>query len=59
MGERVERDHETEVLEAYDQRLGRIALFEDLMGYVDTGDCTFDEAIEQYKHDLEVGDGRA
>jgi len=51
--------HEQMVRDLHDEskaRLGRLALFEEMMTYVDQGQCTFDEAIAQYKHDLEVGD---
>lgn len=53
MSEQLAPDHETFALELYERRLGQYALFEELMGYVDTGDCTFDQAIKQYKHDLD------
>ena len=52
--------HEQFVRGLHDERrgtLGKVALFEEVMTYVDRGDCTFEEAIAQYKHDLEVGDG--
>lgn len=39
-----------------DARIGRLALFEEMMVYVDNGDCTLEQAIAQYQHDLEVGD---
>lgn len=51
--------HETFVRSLHDERratLGKYALFEEVMTYVDKGMCTFDEAITQYKHDLEYGD---
>ena len=51
--------HERLVRDLHDDqkaRLGKFALFEEVMVYVDAGMCTFEEAIAQYKHDLEVGD---
>lgn len=53
----VKPDHETAALKRYDRQLGMYALFEEMMAYVDDGKCTFDQAIEQFKHDLGVGDG--
>lgn len=31
--------------------VARVALFEEMMTFVDNGDCTFDQAVEQYLHD--------
>lgn len=33
----------------------RVALFDELIDYHLDGDCTFDEAVGQYLHGLEVG----
>lgn len=38
--------------EEHQTKLGKLALFEELMTYVDDGICTFDQAVEQYKRDV-------
>lgn len=31
----------------------RVAIFDEMIDYYHNGDCTFDQAIEQYLHDIE------
>ena len=48
--------HERDVDEAY-ERLGKYALFDELIDMHHKGMCSFDEAIAQFKHDLSIRDG--
>jgi hypothetical protein len=48
-------DQETEILERYQIRLARIALFDELIDLHHDGQCTFDEAVQQFLHDTEIG----
>lgn len=44
--------HEQEVAERY-RLLAKVALFDEMIDYHLDGKCTFDEAVEQYQHDLQ------
>lgn len=47
-------DQESETLERYELRLARIALFNELIDYALDGQCSFDEAVNQYLHDASL-----
>lgn len=35
------------------KQAARLAIFEEMMDYVDRGMCSFNEAIDQYLHDID------
>jgi hypothetical protein len=48
--------HEQDVADTY-ERLGKYALFDELVDYALDGHCSLDEAIAQFKHDLHIQQG--
>lgn len=36
------------------KRAARLAIFDEMIYYHLNGDCTFEQAIEQFKHDIEL-----
>lgn len=45
-------DHEELALARLQVMIARVAIFDELIDYHLDGTCTFDQAIEQYLHDL-------
>lgn len=42
--------HERDVQESW-RRIGKYALFDEMIDYYLDGDCSFEEAVQQYQHD--------
>lgn len=48
----LEPDQETASLADYRARLGKYALFDEVIDFALDGQCTLDEAVAQFQHDL-------
>lgn len=46
-------EHDRKVADGY-ARIARVAIFDELIDMCRDGQCTFEEAVAQYKHDIDV-----